>query len=54
MSLTTLTPLALLGLLFALTLVGLISQLRRQRGSQRELVILVQLIAQLAHERRTG
>jgi hypothetical protein len=53
MSLTTLTPLALLSMPFALALAGLVGQLRRRRGSQRELVVLVELLAQLTHERRT-
>jgi hypothetical protein len=49
-----LTTLAVLSALFALTLVGLLGQLRRGRSSQRELVGLVELLAQLTHERRIG
>jgi hypothetical protein len=31
-----------------------LGQLRRRRSSQRELVVLVELLAQLTHERRIG
>jgi hypothetical protein len=48
------TTLAILSVLFAGMLVGVFARSSRRRSSQRELVGLVELLAQLAYERRTG
>jgi hypothetical protein len=48
------TPLVVISAVFALTLAGLFGRLRRRRTSHRELVGLVELLAVLARERRTG